>query len=61
MTKIFKLILISFTILNITWFVMGISEVKAEKPPIYSAGIKDGDICACPVLAGDCVCKWIPR
>ncbi len=60
MTKIFKLILISFTIVNIAWFVMGIAEVRAEKEPIYSAGNKNGDICECPVPAGNCVCKWNP-
>ncbi len=26
---------------------------------LYAAGIKDGDICTCPVMVGDCVCHII--
>ncbi len=35
-------------------------NVIAKNKPIYMAGIKSGDICNCPVTAGDCVCAiWI--
>ncbi len=32
------------------------TPLYSNKPPIYMAGIKSGDICHCPVTAGDCVC-----
>jgi len=33
-------------------------EAKAERI-VYSAGILDGPICYCPVLAGNCVCATV--
>ena len=29
---------------------------KANRP-VYSAGIANGPICACPVMVGSCVCQ----
>ncbi|MGB9773546.1 MAG: hypothetical protein ACP5JH_09400 [Bacteroidota bacterium] len=29
---------------------------RVDAKQVYMAGVKDGDICHCPVVAGDCIC-----
>jgi hypothetical protein len=57
MRRIQKIASAAFLFIVLFNVVQLVSPSTVSAKVYYMAGIKDGDICSCPVTVGDCVCR----